>query len=95
LIPKNNLLQITVPDDIEDFDIINYGYVGTWIIEKNAKKLNAWKQKIPNYEILGRIKDVTDGTICSCRLRWFSCRAVLPLLRATRLVVSTETAIVI
>lgn len=59
-IPKNNLLQITVPDDIEDFDIINYGYAGTWIIEKNAKKLNAWKQKIPNgnYEILGRIKDV-------------------------------------
>jgi hypothetical protein len=68
LIPKNNLLQITVPDDIEDFDIINYGYVGTWIIEKNAKKLNAWKQKIPNgnYEILGRIKDVTDGTVEVC-----------------------------
>ena len=59
-IPKNNLFQILVPDDIEKFEIVNYGFAGTWIIEKNAKKLNAWKQKIPNgnYEILGRIKDV-------------------------------------
>jgi hypothetical protein len=59
-IPKNNLLQILVPDNIEKFEIINYGYAGTWIMEKNSKNLNAWKKKLPNgnYEILGRIKDV-------------------------------------
>lgn len=56
-IKKDNLLQLLVPDDIENFEIINYGYAGTWIMEKNSKK---WKKKLPNgnYEILGRIKDV-------------------------------------
>jgi hypothetical protein len=59
-IPKNNLFQILVPDDIEKFEIVNYGFAGTWIMEKDSKNLNAWKQKIPNgkYEIIGRIKDV-------------------------------------
>lgn len=61
-IPKNNLFQILVPDDIEKFEIVNYGFAGTWIMEKNSKKLNAWKQKLPNgnYEILGRIRDITN-----------------------------------
>lgn len=61
-ISKDNLLQILVPDDIENFEIVNYGYAGTWIMEKNSKKLNAWKQKLPNgnYEILGKIRDITN-----------------------------------
>lgn len=65
-IPKDNLLQILVPDNIENFEIVNFGYAGTWIMEK-TKNLNAWMQKLPNgdYEILGRIKDIIDDDLYS------------------------------
>ena len=36
---------------------------------------------------------ITFGTICSCRLRAVFLSSRTPLLRATRLVVGTETAI--
>lgn len=59
-IPKNKLLQIIVPEHIQKFEIVNYGYAGTWLMESNSKELNAWKTQLPNgkYEIIGRIKDV-------------------------------------
>jgi hypothetical protein len=59
-VPKNKLLQVLVPDHIEKFEIINYGYAGTYLMESNSKELNAWKIKIPNgnYEVIGKIKDV-------------------------------------
>lgn len=59
-VPKNKLLQVLVPDHIDKFEIVNYGYAGTYLIESNSKELNAWKMKIPNgkYEVIGRIKDV-------------------------------------
>ena len=59
-IPKNKLLFVTVPELYNEFEIVNYEYAGTWLMENNSKKLNAWKIKIPNgkYEIIGRIKDV-------------------------------------
>lgn len=59
-VPKNKILQIIVPDHIQKFEIVNYGYAGTWLIESNSKELNAWKTQLPNgkYEIIGRIKDV-------------------------------------
>lgn len=59
-IPKNKLLQILVPEDMRKFEIVNYGFAGTYLMESDSKKLNAWKIKLPNnkYEIIGRIKDV-------------------------------------
>ena len=54
------LLQVLIPDNIEECEIVNYGYAGTYLMESNSKELNAWKMKIPNgrYEVIGRIKDV-------------------------------------
>lgn len=59
-IPKKQLMFVNVPDSIEKFEIVNYGYAGTWLMESNSKELNAWKIKIPDgkYQIIGRIKDV-------------------------------------
>lgn len=55
-IGKNNYLEISVPSHIEKCEIINYLHSGTWLMESDSKKLNAWKSKIPNgkYEIIGR-----------------------------------------
>ena len=63
-IPNKYLLQVLVPEHIEKFEIINYGYAGTWLMESDSKELNAWKMQLPNgkYEIIGRFRDVLiDG----------------------------------
>lgn len=59
-IPKEKLLQVLVPEDVTECVVVNYGYAGTWLMENNSTKLNAWKIKIPNgnYKVLGRFKDV-------------------------------------
>lgn len=62
-VPKSQILQVLVPDNIQNFEIVNYGYAGTWLMESNSKDLNAWKMKLPNgkYEVIGRVNDVVSG----------------------------------
>ena len=40
-VPRNKILQISVPEYIEKFEIVNYGYAGTWLMESNSSELNA------------------------------------------------------
>jgi hypothetical protein len=61
-VPKNKILQVFVPSNIEKCEIVNYGYAGTWLMESNSKELNAWKMKLPNgnYEVIGRLNAVVS-----------------------------------
>ncbi len=60
---KKQLLQVRVPEHVTKCEIVHYGYAGTYLMESNAKGLNAWKMKLPNgkYEAIGRVDDVVHG----------------------------------
>jgi hypothetical protein len=62
VIPAKELMFVIVPDTTKKYEVVNYGYAGTWLMESGSKELNAWKVKIPNgrYEVIGPIKDVVS-----------------------------------
>lgn len=64
-IPEKNLYFLNVPTEFKNFQIVNYGYAGTWLMESDSKELNHWKVSLPirKYEILGFVNDVIVGEI--------------------------------
>lgn len=64
-VPEEKLYFLNVPAEYKKFQIVNYGYAGTWLMESDSKELNHWKISLPkqNYEILGFVNDVLIGEI--------------------------------
>lgn len=68
-IPDDKLYFLNVPEEYKNFTIMNYGYVGMWLMETDSKELNHWKVNIPvkypmqKYKVLGFVKDVIVGEI--------------------------------
>lgn len=61
---EKDLRLITVPEQYENFRVVNYGFAGSWIMETDSKSLNSWKMFLGNegnYEILGFTKDIIVG----------------------------------
>ena len=54
---STNLISLEVPEEINKFRIVNYGYIGKWLEEDDKDKTNLWKIKLEskNYEILGTL----------------------------------------
>jgi len=65
-IPENKLYFLNVPIEYKKFEIKNYGYAGTWLMETDSKELNHWKIKLPNsnYEVLGFTSEVCIDIKC-------------------------------
>lgn len=60
--PKDRILFIQVPKEIEEVKIVDYNFAGTWLMEKQSSKLNSWKTRITKgqYIVLGRANKVLD-----------------------------------
>lgn len=62
---ESELYFLTVPENYKNFKVVNYGYMGAWLMEIDSHNLNRWEIRLPhsNYEVLGFVKDVIEGEI--------------------------------
>ncbi len=61
-------LFVKVPNEYKNFNIQQYSYAGTWLMETDSKNLNHWKESLPkgDYTVVGLLNNITTEEQTKC-----------------------------